>query len=214
MKRWCAAVLPLGLGLLAAACGGGGSSPTAANGTPTALATPTPAPTPAPTPVPTPTPTPAPLSTDERASINATIAKGTQEILQEIIKQLTAAGRPGEVRVAESFSLRRDLSDNCTSGGAYFTGTANTLDETEPFFVNGQGTAQLTLCGTGAGTVVDGAISFLGSGHVPGGVSGTYSGDVSVYRVQPSGGLSLVQSNFGIFQNWACTVNQNGGVAC
>ena len=201
VKMTLATGLALGLGLLAVACGGGGSTSLSA---PTAVATPTPA------------PTPVPLSASETEQVNATVAAATQEILQGIIDAVSAQAVPGLVGVAESavkpWARQADVSRICTSGGAFFGGSGSFNDETG--FVSGQGTLQLKQCGNGGGTVSDGSLMVQGVGKVPGNVSGTVTGNVSVYRVQPSGGLSLVSSSFGVLRNWVCNVGANGRANC
>ena len=199
-----AVVLTLAVGLLGAGCGGG-SSPSAASSGPTAVTTP--APTPAPT------PTPMPLTASETEGVNNTIAAATEQIVQAIIDQVTAS-RHGEVRSATDMPWARqaDVSNVCMGGGAFFGGSGHFDDESG--LVTGQGTLQLKQCGNGPGTVVDGSLMLQGVGHVPGAVSGSRTGDVSVYRIQPGGGLSLVNSHFGILGNWSCTVNANGRARC
>jgi hypothetical protein len=193
--------LGLGVGLLGAGCGGG-SSPNAATSVPTAVA------------APAPSPTPVPLSSSETEQVNATIGDATQQIVQAILNQVTAQGLTGEVHSAtvEPWSRQADLPNICTSGGAFFGGSGSFDDESG--FVSGQGTLQFKQCGRGDGTVSDGSLMVQGVGRVPGNVSGTVTGDLSVYRIQPGGGLSLVTSSFGVLRNWACNVGANGQAIC
>jgi hypothetical protein len=194
--------LALGLGLLAAACGGG-SSPGGMLSSPTVVATPTPA------------PTPVPLSASETEQVNATIADATEAIVQGIIHQVSAQGHAGLAPVhssaIESWARQADLSGLCTSGGAFFGGSGSFNDETG--FVSGQGTLQLKQCGNRGGMVLDGSLMVQGVGTAPGNVSGTTTGNLSLYRVQPSGGLSLVSSSYGVLRNWSCRVAA-GGANC
>jgi hypothetical protein len=206
----CRAALPgaivVALGVALSACGGSGSLPSGATGAPAgappAAATPAPA------------PTPVPLSASETARVDATLAAATQQIMQAIIDQVTGARVPGAVRATASIPWNRqaEVSTICTSGGAFFGGSGRFDDESG--FVDGQGTLQMKQCGNGDGTVSDGSLMVQGVGTVPGRVTGTVTGNLGIYRVQPSGGLSLVTSSYGVMRNWSCNVNANGRANC
>ncbi len=147
------------------------------------------------------------------ASIDASVADIFDAIADAIRSALSqGAGGSAQLNIAACNPAVNQVGDNVTiagscsvgcdaSGTATLSGTLHFTPSTSA--LRGQGNILYKECQSeNAGAIIDGTTFVSGTGHYPGAVAGTVSGNVSVYTRGPGGGLVLVDSSYGIDRNF------------